>query len=109
LHVAQCFLAALTCHRVHRGVGASLGVWAFFVALSTLYTKQHYVLDAIAGAVLAYGAYFVFLRDYPREATPEPERRLAPLLALAAFAIYGLIVIVFGVLYLFDDPVQASP
>ncbi len=109
LHVAQCFLASLTCHRVHRGVGLATGVWAFFVALSTLYTKQHYVLDAIAGAVLAYVAYLLFLRGYPREATPEPERRLAPVLALGAFAVYGLVVIVFGVLYVLDDPAEASP
>src|SRR5688572_14904491 len=47
LHVAQCFLAALVCHRVHRGVGLVAGAWAFAVGVSTLYTKQHYVLDVI--------------------------------------------------------------
>jgi membrane-associated phospholipid phosphatase len=92
LHVAQCFLAALTCYRVHRGVGAVAGVWAFLVGLSTLYTKQHYVLDVIAGMLLAYVAYVVFLRSYPREDVPERERRLAPALALGAAGIYALIV-----------------
>jgi membrane-associated phospholipid phosphatase len=82
LHVAQCFLAALICYRVHRGVGAVAGVWAFLVGLSTLYTKQHYILDVIAGAILASGAYLAILRDYRRESIPELERRLAPLLAL---------------------------
>lgn len=33
----------------------------------------------------------------------------APELALAALAIYGLIVTAFGVLYVLDDPVEASP
>jgi len=92
LHVAQCFLAALTCYRVHRGVGAVAGVWAFLVGLSTLYTKQHYVLDVIAGILLAYVAYVVFLRSFPREDVPERERRLAPALALGAAGIYALIV-----------------
>jgi len=31
LHVAQCFLAALACYRVHRGVGAVACVWALLV------------------------------------------------------------------------------
>ena len=93
LHVAQCFLAALTSYRVHRGVGAVAGVWACLVGMSTLYTKQHYVVDVIAGAILAYAAYLIFLRGYPRNAVPELERRLAPMLALGAFGMYGIIVV----------------
>lgn len=101
LHVAQCVLAALVCYRVHRGVGIVAGVWAFFLGASTLFTKQHYVVDVIAGAILAYAVYLVFLRGYPREATPEFERRLAPVLALAAFGMYGLIVAGLWFLYAF--------
>src|SRR5260221_7014810 len=99
LHVAQCFLAALICYRVHRGVGVVAGVWAFLVAMSTLYTKQHYVLDAIAGPILACAAYFAIVRGYPREAVPELERRLAPHLALGALAVYGLMVAVMWIAY----------
>ncbi len=99
LHVAQCFLAALACYRVHRGVGAVAGIWAFLVGLSTLYTKQHYILDVITGILLAYAAYVVFLRSYPREDIPEEERRLAPALALGAAAIYLLIVAGLWVVY----------
>src|SRR5258706_9883726 len=102
LHVAQCFLAALICHRVHRGVGIVALLWAFLVAVSTLYTKQHYVTDAVAGAFLAYGAYLIFVRSYPRETTPELERRLAPILAAGAFATYGLFVVVWWFLYAFN-------
>jgi len=103
LHVAQCFLAALSCGRVHRGVGLVTGLWACLVGLSTLYTKQHYVVDVIAGALLAYAAYWLFLRGYPRNAIPAPERRLAPLLALAAFAVYGLFVLGAWLVYLFGS------
>ena len=100
LHVAQCFLAALVCARVHRGVGAVAGLWAALVGISTLYTKQHYVLDVISGALLAYVAYRVFLRGYAREATPEFERRLAPRLALGAIGTYGLMVAIMWIAYL---------
>ncbi len=100
LHVAQCFLAALVCDRIHRGVGVAAGLWAVLVGVSTIYTKQHYLLDVIAGALLAYLAYCVFLRGYPREATPELERRLAPLLALGAVGTYGVIVGIMWIAYM---------
>jgi membrane-associated phospholipid phosphatase len=93
LHVAQCFLAALACYRVHRGVGVVAGVWALLVGMSTLYTKQHYFLDVIGGMFLAYAAYVIVLRSYPREAVPERERRLAPALAMLAFGVYGLMLV----------------
>lgn len=99
LHVAQCFLAALVCNRIHRGVGAVAGVWAALVGVSTVYTKQHYVLDVISGALLAYLAYCIFLRSYPRSATPELERRLAPLLALGAVGTYGIMVGIMWIAY----------
>lgn len=100
LHVAQCFLAALACYRVHRGVGGAACVWALLVGVSTLFTKQHYVLDAIAGAVIGCVAYAVFLRSYPHESVPELERRLAPALALGAVGLYSLFVGVLWFLYL---------
>jgi len=91
LHVAQCALAALICYRVHRGVGAVTAIWALLVGLSTLLTKQHYIADVVSGGALAYVAYAAALRGYPREAVPEAERRLAPILALGTFVLYGLI------------------
>jgi membrane-associated phospholipid phosphatase len=99
LHVAQCFLAALTCSRVHRGVGAAAIVWASLVALSTLFTKQHYVLDVVTGVMLAYAAYAIFVRGFPREAIPERERRYAPVMAAGAALVYAVIVLIFWILY----------
>lgn len=100
LHVAQCFVAAFACGRVHRGVGAAALAWAFLVAVSVVYTKQHYVLDAVSGALLAGAAYVLVLRSYPRDAVPRYERIHAPLLATCAAAIYGATAMFLWVLYL---------
>ena len=99
LHVAQCLLAALACYRVHRGVGIAAVFWAFLVGLSTLYTKQHYIVDVIAGLLLAYIAYYLLLRSFPRKNTPEHECLLAPTLALCAVGIYLLFVAGFLLIY----------
>ena len=99
LHVAQSFLAAFICYKVHRGIGAAAVVWACLVAASTLYTKQHYVVDVVTGAALGYGAYLAFVRSYARDATPAIERRLAPYLALGAVTTYGLLVAIMWIAY----------
>lgn len=100
LHVATPFVAALSIWRVHRGVGLVAGLWASLIALSTLFTKQHYVADVIAGIFLAGVAYAVFLRDCPCEPVSELDRRVAPLLLLGLIGLYGLVVAGFWVAYL---------
>lgn len=90
LHVAHSFVSALTCWRVHRGLGIVATACATLVALSTLFTKQHYVLDVLAGVFLAAVAYAVFLRRFPRERIPEADRRVAPSLALCIAALVTL-------------------
>jgi membrane-associated phospholipid phosphatase len=100
LHVASPFVAALACWRVHRGVGLAAGLWASLIALSTVFTKQHYVVDVVAGIFLAGVAYAVFLRNCPRVAIPDLDRRAAPLLMLGLIGIYGLVVAGLWVAYL---------
>ena len=90
LHVAHSFVSALACYRVHRGVGTAAVFCAALVGVSTLYTRQHYIADAVAGMLLAFVAYVVFLRNHPREEIPELDRRLAPALALVIIGIVGL-------------------
>lgn len=93
IHVAHSFVSALTCYRVHRGLGVIATVCATLVALSTLFTKQHYVVDAIAGVLLAVVAYVVFLRNYPREQIPALDRRIAPAVALC---LVGFVILSLG-------------
>ena len=88
LHVAWAFVAALTSYRIHRGVGLAALVWATIIGVSTLYTKQHYVLDVLGGVAIAYAAYLLFLRGYPRTAISDTHRALAPKRALRAVWLY---------------------
>ena len=99
LHVAHSFVSALTCYRVHRETGIAAVLCASLVAVSTLYSKQHYILDVIAGLFLAWVAYVIFLSNYPRWQIPELERRHAPLFALGALGIVSLGVACFWVAY----------
>jgi membrane-associated phospholipid phosphatase len=86
LHVAHSFVSALASHRVHRSIGIVAMGCATLVAVSTLFTKQHYVLDVVAGSVLALVAYRLFLRRDPGERIAL-DRRAAPALALLVSAI----------------------
>jgi membrane-associated phospholipid phosphatase len=101
LHVAHSFVSALACYRVHRTLGFAALSCASLVALSTLFTKQHYVADLIAGILLALVAYAVFLRGYHRANVPERDRRLAPVLALCVGGVAGLGLAGFWVAYQF--------
>ena len=90
LHVAHSFVSALTCYRVHRDLGIGAILCAVLVAVSTLYSKQHYVLDVVSGTLLAVLAYALFFRGYSRREVPELDRRVAPVLAFVALAIVSL-------------------
>jgi membrane-associated phospholipid phosphatase len=104
LHVAHSFVSALTCYRVNKNVGVVAGVCASLVGLSTLFTKQHYVLDVITGVLLAGVAYVVFLRRYQRERIPQLEQRLAPIFALGVTCIVTVGVSVFWIAYQLSGP-----
>jgi len=64
---------------------------AGLVALSTLFTRQHYILDVVAGFALAYAAYVVFLRSSSRDDV-RLSIALAPTLAVdVAALVVGMI------------------
>lgn len=102
LHVAYSFVAAFACRRVHRGVGNAALVWAALIGVSTLFTKQHYVVDVIAGVAAGCLAYVLFLRDDAAEPVPERDRALALRRALTAVAAFAVMIAGFLVAYHFD-------
>jgi len=65
LHVAYAFLAALSTFRVRRGLGIAALIWAVVIAVSTLFIKQHYAADVVAGTLLAVVAHVICLRGIP--------------------------------------------
>ena len=73
---------------------------ASLVGISTLFIKQHYVADVIAGAFLAVAAYAIFLRPYSRENVPELDRHVAPALALCVAGFVALCTFCYFVAYL---------
>lgn len=99
LHVAHSFVSALAVYRVHRGVGIAAVLCACLVGVSTVFCKQHYVLDVVGGVLLASIAYAIFLRGCPRERLPQLDRRLAPPLAAVTLGIVGIAVGCFWVAY----------
>ena len=99
LHVAYSFLAALATHRVHRRLGIATLSWATLVGVSTLYTKQHYVADVVAGILIAVAAWAIILRPFPRDRVAESDRQRAPVRALIPVAIFAIVVAGFWIAY----------
>ena len=99
LHVAYAFVAALACGRVHRGVGVVAVIWAALIGLSTLFTKQHYVVDVIAGALMGWLACLVFLRGHARDTVEPDVRSRAPFVAGAVAIAYLVMIATIGVVY----------
>ena len=77
LHVAYAWTVALLC--LKQGLGrtreALVFLTAALISVSTLFVKQHILLDVVAGTVLAYAAWFAAGSLYPRFAAPGMEAR----------------------------------
>ena len=100
LHVAYAFVGAMACHGMHRGVGLAAVLWAILIGVSTIYTKQHFAVDAVAGAIIGIAAYTLFLRAPSPEPVEASDRRHAPRRALGVAAAYAAAVGIFYLAYL---------
>jgi membrane-associated phospholipid phosphatase len=99
LHVAYAFVGAMACYGVHRGVGRAAAAWAVLIGISTIYTKQHFAVDAIAGAIIGMAAHAIFLRSPPREPLDDEDQQKAPWRALMVVAAYAAAIGIFWTAY----------
>ena len=102
IHVAHSFVSALTCYRVNKKVGLMVFVSAALVAVSTLFLKQHYIIDVLAGIGLAYTAYFIFLRKTVDKCWTDHDRQVAPFMALTAAGFVFLMLTAYWMAYYFN-------
>ncbi len=67
IHVSLAFTAAFIVFRFNRGAGLVVLACAIAIAVSTMFVKQHYLLDIVAGIALASMSYWlVFVKDVVR-------------------------------------------
>ena len=85
LHLALAILAALAAVHVRSPLGAFAVAWTLCIAVSVCTTKQHFVVDAVAGIALAALAHRAFVSSQP-----------VPTAALATFGARGIVL--FGAL-----------
>ena len=101
IHVAHSFVSAFACYPLHRGLGVFATCCAVLVGVSTLFTKQHYVLDVIAGVCLATVAAGLFLRRAARGPKSATDRLMAPALAICTAVVVGFAFGCYWAAYLF--------
>ena len=62
LHASLSTIFAVHWWRVDRRIGIPVAIWAGLIVASTVFVKQHYVADMVAGVLLALAVSGVFLR-----------------------------------------------
>lgn len=62
LHASLSTIFAIHWWRVDRRIGIPVAIWAGLIVVSTVFVKQHYVADMVAGVLVAFAASRVSLR-----------------------------------------------
>jgi membrane-associated phospholipid phosphatase len=97
MHVGLSHLAAWTLRDVDRKVAPWAWALAILISVSTLLLKEHYLVDVVAGALLAFAAHRLalgrFARRHPAEADDHRGRWvLVGLVGLQALATLGIFI-----------------
>ena len=88
LHVSVALFAGLCTWTADRTVGAMGIAVALAISASTMFVKQHWFLDVVAGVVLAVGAWALLVRGVERDPGPH-DRRLVWVMTGGQAALYG--------------------
>ena len=62
LHTSLSTIVAIHWWRFDRRAGIAAGIWTALVVASTIFVKQHYLADLVAGLALAAASSWLFLR-----------------------------------------------
>jgi membrane-associated phospholipid phosphatase len=62
LHASLSTIFAIHWWRVDRRIGMPVAMWAVLIVVSTVFVKQHYIADMVAGVLLAFVVSRVSLR-----------------------------------------------
>ena len=89
LHLALAFLAALAVVHVRGSPGALAVAWTACIAVAVCTTKQHFVVDAVAGIALGGLAHFVFVSSRNTSAA------VGATFGAAGLALFGALVVLF--------------
>lgn len=76
MHVANAFLASFFSYRFNKVYGVFVYIIAFLITISTLFIKQHYIVDLVAGIILAYFVYRFSYFRFSRERVRSELRKL---------------------------------
>ncbi len=98
LHVATSVMAALCSAKADAFVGRIAWLIALLIAASTLLVKQHYIVDVIGGAALAWGCYRLLVAPVDLSGVPRSEWALDRRWALIPLGVWFFFV---SGLYLF--------
>jgi membrane-associated phospholipid phosphatase len=99
LHVATSFVGALVVNKIAPKAGPWLILTAGLIAVSTMFVKQHYLVDVIAGLALGLGVYAWVIRPCKTSHLPAAQLRLPRWMGWACLGLNGVILLVLYGLY----------
>ena len=105
LHVGLAMMGAFTIGCVDKRFGQVASLIALFVCASTMFIKQHYVIDVIVGYIVAYGSFGYWLGRHRKvlDTVGELDLRLSRKPSMMFLASYlGLFLVTF-ISYLVTD------